>query len=131
MKDIYYDIKGFFRAVWKFRKELAKYRNWDYYYGLKLYSATLIDLADAIEKYSSEIEEDKLLKTRDMRRLNVLLNAVLEDEYLEKCGFDSSVPFYSHKTKGNSVALEKARLLKEEDLKELSELFIKFEEWWY
>lgn len=113
MKDIYYDIKGFFRAVWKFRKELAKYRNWDYYYGLKLYSATLIDLADSMEKHSLEIKEDKSLKIRDMRRLNTLLNTVLEDEYVEKYGFD------------------KARFSKEKDLKELGELFIKFEHWWY
>ena len=45
-KSLYYSLSYF----WDFRKEIWKFRTWDYRYNLKLFSRSIEPTADAIEK---------------------------------------------------------------------------------
>ena len=57
-KSLYYSLRNF----WSFRKEIWRYRTWDYRYNLNLFARSIELTADGIEKYG--IEEPVMKENR-------------------------------------------------------------------
>jgi hypothetical protein len=86
-KDLYSDWKNGIKNLIKFRKLIWMHRDWDYAYILKTLQFQLKILADGIEKYAHEVDEDRLPKIAKMRETIELINNHLDDNYAERCGY--------------------------------------------
>ena len=79
-----YDMPGFFRNLWMFRKDLYNYR---WYSGqnavLPFMKTALTDMADKIDKRGWEVEHSKSKKLDKMRRAAYLMERFIEDDFLE------------------------------------------------
>ena len=63
-KSLYYSLRNF----WSFRKEIWRYRTWDYRYNLNLFARSIELTADAIEKYGIEEPVMKEKRINAMRK---------------------------------------------------------------
>jgi hypothetical protein len=79
-----YHIPNFFRNIWLFRKELFKFRWYDYNYTLEMFSRSISIMENGIDKKSHEVLESKNLKLNQMRRAIEILNNLKEFNYIEK-----------------------------------------------
>jgi hypothetical protein len=77
-----YNLPYFFRNIWSFRRELYRFRSWDYQFNQDLFSRSLELAADGMEKYGREVDETRLKKVAMMRRAAALLRN-REDEIYE------------------------------------------------
>lgn len=78
-----YDLWWFFRNIFNFRKELYLFRSWDYTYTLGMLSKSLELQLNSLEKYSNEVDEDKLPKIEKIKRAIELINIDMDDKYLD------------------------------------------------
>lgn len=78
-----YGIPRFFKNLWYFRNELYEFRSWDYTYNLILFGKSLKKTADTVEKYGLEIDETRLKKVAQMRRVIELIDRISEGSYIE------------------------------------------------
>lgn len=76
----YYPIRQFVNNIWKFRKELSNFYDWNYDLGLFRKTIELNKLA--IEKYAHEVPESRLKKLAKMERVIYLLKLFEEDYFL-------------------------------------------------
>lgn len=86
--DYRYNIEHFFRNTWKFRKELATHRDYDFHYSLMLLSKSLKTQLFGIETKSYEVDEDRLPKIERLKRCIFLLDRIIEDDYNTIVGVD-------------------------------------------
>ncbi len=68
-----YNMPYFFKNIWSFRRELYRFRTWDYQFNQDLFSRSLELTADGMEKYGREVDESRLKKVAMMRRAAELL----------------------------------------------------------
>ena len=147
MKDLYHDIKWFFRNLIKYRKFLINFRPWDSIYSLNIYAETIKDLRENIIKHSQEVEESRNIKTKEMEHLTTIIESVVENDYAERCGYDHNWEFkyYTGKSKyfevkdtateeqriHNNEAIDRANLLREKEWGQLVKLIGTSRKWWY
>lgn len=78
---IRWDFWNFFKNVWKFKKQLLKYREHDAYYSLQIFQRSLEILLDDMKKYN--YHETKNLKIQKLERTIELLNWHTKDLFIE------------------------------------------------
>ena len=78
-----YDLPNFFRNIWLFRKELIRFRWYDYSYTLEMFTRCLIIMEKNIDEKGYEVPETKNLKLKKMRRAIEILKNIEEFEYIE------------------------------------------------
>lgn len=78
-----YKLPMFFKNVWFFRKELWKFRSWDYSFNLMMLRRSLEKTVNTIEFYGMEVDVSRMKKVEKMKRVIELLSHIREDSYLE------------------------------------------------
>ena len=89
---VYYpwlDFKRGVKNLWAYRKIVWGMGDFDYSYVLRMKKFQLERLLKTLEN-GHEIESDRNPKLEDIRRCIELLNNILEDNYDERCGYDSN-----------------------------------------
>ena len=82
LKDkYYYPTRQYLKNIWKFRKELSNFYDWNYDLGLFRKSIELNKYA--IEKYANEESTSRLKKVRKMERAIYILKCFEEDNFIE------------------------------------------------
>jgi len=106
-----YDIIRFFKNIIRFRKELLTFNKWDYTYNLQIFKRSIELSADYIEKYSYEIDTNKIKKIQKMRRVIELINNHIDWNYKEIAEKElnyksiSNIKFVSTDDNTNSVVM--------------------------
>jgi hypothetical protein len=80
---IIYDIPYFFKNFWRFKKELWRYREWDYNFVLKMWRTSLFYLCEYIDKEGLEINETRIKKVYYMKRALFLMDCIINDTFVE------------------------------------------------
>lgn len=78
-----YKIPMFFKNVWFFRKDLWRFRTWDYTFNLSLFKRSVEGLVDRIEFKGWEIDESRLKKVAKMKRVIQILDNIESYSYIE------------------------------------------------
>jgi hypothetical protein len=78
------DLPYFLENIWFFRKELYKFRSWDYSYNLEMFRRSLEKTVNTIEFHGNEIDGPRLKKVEKMKRLIQLLNNIRTDDYISQ-----------------------------------------------
>jgi len=78
-----YKIPAFFKNVWFFRKEMWRFRSWDYSFNLQLLSRSLEKTVHTIEYYGMEVDLSRMKKVQKIKRAIELMNNLRTDSYIE------------------------------------------------
>lgn len=73
-ETIRYNIPNFFKNLWFFRKEIYKYRTWDYHYSLLMLKRSLEGLEKSIRIKGDEVDETRLPKIEKIQRAIKIIN---------------------------------------------------------
>jgi hypothetical protein len=151
-EDCYYNTKRgignlfrYFRVVWGMVP-------WDSHSIYEMMKFQITILCNNIEKYGHEIDENRIPKIKDMRRCIEILDNIIEDKYMDLCGYDNNYKIIWKPTKkedkknfklyemtsdatkeqekNNSRAIKESFELEEKELKELFDLMKKSGGWW-
>jgi hypothetical protein len=145
-EDLYYNTKWYFWALFKYHKVVKQMRPWDASYIFQMMRFQLEILLPQIEN-GNEVDESRLEKVKDIKRLIELLNNHINDDYFERCGFDYNFDFNfvdtddnnlvelkttetEEQSKKNSKVVEDAYELEKAEMKEISKLITKMPSWW-
>lgn len=79
-----YKIPMFFENVWYFRKELWRFRSWDYTFNLMMLSRSLEKTAHTLEFHGWEIEETKNKKVEKIKRVIEIIKSLEESNYIKR-----------------------------------------------
>ena len=79
-----YKIPMFFENVWYFRKELWRFRSWDYTFNLMMLSRSLEKTAYTLEFHGWEIEETKNKKVEKIKRVIEIIKSLEESNYIKR-----------------------------------------------
>lgn len=77
------DIPSFIKNVWFFRKELWRFRWWDYSFNLDIFRRSLEKTSKELEVRGNEIDETRLKKVAKINRVIELLGHIRSDLYIE------------------------------------------------
>jgi hypothetical protein len=78
------DLPYFFENIWFFRKELYKFRSWDYSYNLDLLRRSLEKTVNTIEFHGHEVDKSRMKKVEKINRTIQLINNIRSDEYVNQ-----------------------------------------------
>jgi hypothetical protein len=118
--------------IWFFRKELYKFRSWDYSFNLDLFRRSLEKTVNTIEHYGNEVDESRLKKVEKMKRAIYLLNRIKEDNYIKdaqtELGEIKNSDWFNREDtpeekKHNREVFNRAHELENEEWKELWSIF--------
>lgn len=79
-----YKIPMFFKNVWYFRKELWRFRSWDYTFNLMMFSRSLEKTVHTLEFHGWEIEETKIKKVEKIKRVIQIIKSLDESNYIKR-----------------------------------------------
>lgn len=79
-----YKIPMFFENVWFFRKELWRFRSWDYTFNLGLFKRSLEKTSHTLEFYGHEIEVSRIKKVEKIKRVVELINNIQKGDYVNR-----------------------------------------------
>ena len=79
-----YKIPMFFKNVWYFRKELWRFRSWDYSFNLMMLSRSLEKTVHTLEFHGWEIEETKNKKVEKIKRVIEIIKSLEESNYIKR-----------------------------------------------
>ncbi len=79
-----YKIPMFFENVWYFRKELWRFRSWDYTFNLMMLSRSLEKTSHTLEFHGWEIEETKNKKVEKIKRVIEIIKSLEESNYIKR-----------------------------------------------
>jgi hypothetical protein len=79
-----YKIPMFCENVWFFRKQLWRFRSWDYSFNLHLFSRSLEKTAHTLEFYGYEDEISKMKKVAKIKRVIEIINSINESLYVDR-----------------------------------------------
>jgi hypothetical protein len=77
-----YDTPRFFRNLWKFRKVLWNHQWWDYRFTLETLHTSLSIMEKGMSTKGWEVRETREKKVEKMRRVILLLQHKLDDDYI-------------------------------------------------
>ena len=81
---IRYKIPQFFENLWYFRKELWRFRSWDYTFNLMMLGRSLEKTVHTLEFYGNEIDETRLKKVDNIKRVIEIIKALDESNYIDR-----------------------------------------------
>jgi len=143
--------RNFKRSLWALRKYFkitTKMVPWDYSSILNMMKFQVEILSDYIEHQGIEVDEDRIPKVERMKRFIELANNKIEDNYAERCGYDSDYGFDFIPVMGNEKlsqlvstapkeveeknkkALDDSHKLEEKEWDEMFELLKDMRSWW-
>ena len=145
-EDLYYNIKWYFWALFKYHKVVKQMRPWDACYIFKMMKFQLETLLPQIENGYEE-DKSRLEKVKDIKRLIELLGNHINDDYVDRCGIDHNFKFdfvdtddkdlvelktteTEEQSVRNSKAVKDAFELEKTEMKEISKLITKMPSWW-
>ena len=79
-----YKIPMFIENLWFFRKELWKFRSWDYTFNLFLFKRSLEKTAHTLEFYGHEVDGPRMKKVNKIKRVIELINNIDEGRYISR-----------------------------------------------
>ncbi len=79
-----YKIPYFVENVWYFKKELWEHRSWDYSYSLAMLRRSLNKLANTLEFYGWEVEDSRMEKVKNIKRVIYLIDNIREGDYIKQ-----------------------------------------------
>ena len=88
IEDLYYNIKGGIKSFIKYLPIVWEMRDWDYIYLFQMMKFQLNLLLKTIKK-GHEIDETRIPKEKDIQRCIILLDNLIKDDYMERCGYES------------------------------------------
>ena len=77
------NISNFCKNLFRFRKSLWTFRNWDFTHNLEIFKQSLILTAKCIE-YGYEVDEDRIPKHKRMLKAIELLNNIVAHNYIDQ-----------------------------------------------
>lgn len=81
---IRYKIPQFFENLWYFRKELWRFRSWDYIFNLMMLGRSLEKTVHTLEFYGNEIDETRLKKVQKIKRVIEIIKSLDESDYIDR-----------------------------------------------
>lgn len=133
MKKIIIEIRCAIISIknfWRFRKELWRFRDWDYIYTLSLFRKGLEQMVVAIERgYEEEVSRGK--KVEKMKRVIELINHIENDTFIEQAekelGYEMNHDYWMKSepeeiTKANRAISHKSWGIEESEWRELWEI---------
>lgn len=91
---IIYDFWYIFKNFWRFKKEIIRYRPWDYTYSLSLFRKGLEGLHYNILYYGIEIDSERLKKLEKIQRAIELIKYHEDDLFLELAEKELGYEYY-------------------------------------
>ena len=79
-----YKIPMLIENIWFFRKELWRFRSWDYSFNLQLLSRSLEKTANTLEFYGHEVDESRLKKVAKIKRAIEIIQSMEESDYIDR-----------------------------------------------
>lgn len=79
-----YKLPMFFENFWYFRKELWRFRSWDYSFNLMILSRSLEKTVHTLEFHGWEIEETKNKKVEKIKRVIEIIKSLEESNYINR-----------------------------------------------
>tara|TARA_R110000796_G_scaffold159388_3_gene276187 strand:- start:12103 stop:12603 length:501 start_codon:yes stop_codon:yes gene_type:complete len=121
---------------WKFRKEIAEFRDFDYCYNFRLFHKSLEMTAHAID--NRELVESHIVKASSIKRYIELWERIEEDNYLEQAGRDwekdnslsDDKTIFKYTSEENAEFFRKAKIYKDNDFRKMLEAFKDYQRWW-
>lgn len=77
-----YKIPVFFKNLWYFKKELWKFRDWDYSFNLSIFASSLEKTAYRFEFHGHESDESRLKKVEKIKRVVQIIKNLNENNYV-------------------------------------------------
>lgn len=77
-----YKLPMFFKNIWYFRKELWRFRGWDYTFNLEIFGRSLEKSVHTLEFYGHEIDLTRLKKVEKMKRVIQIIKNVNDSNYV-------------------------------------------------
>lgn len=93
IKDVYYDIKWTIINLFSYYKIVSKMRPWDYMYITEMMEFQLKLLHNSI-KNGYEIDETRIIKENNIKRVLELLRNLHDCNYYERCGYIRNAMIY-------------------------------------
>lgn len=78
-----YKIPMFFKNVWYFRKELWRFRGWDYTFNLDIFARSLEKTAHTLEFYGHEVDGPRFKKVEKIKRVITIIKNLDESNYID------------------------------------------------
>jgi hypothetical protein len=85
----WYDFRRGVKNLWNYKKVVWNTGDFDYAYILRMQKFQLERLLKVLEN-GNEVDEYRLPKVEDIKRCIELINNQLEDNFAERCGYDTS-----------------------------------------
>mgnify|MGYP006270727045 CR=1 FL=1 len=79
-----YKIPMFLENLWYFRKELWRFRSWDYTFNLLILKRSLEKTANTLEFYGNEVDGPRMKKVNKIKRVIELINNIDEGHYISR-----------------------------------------------
>jgi len=124
-----YNIPAFIRNINSFRKELWKFRSWDYSFNLRLLRRSLELTRDTLQTYGKEVYEYRSQKIQMMNRAIILLSNVSSNNYIQTAEYELGIKLNhdylfepdepQHITDSNNKIFDRAHEIEREQWKEL------------
>ena len=77
-----YKIPMFFENLWFFKKELWRFRSWDYTFNLNLFARSLEKTVHTLEFHGNEIESTRLKKVEKIKRVIQLIKNMDDNNHI-------------------------------------------------
>lgn len=77
-----YKLPTFFKNIWYFRKELWRFRGWDYTFNLSLFARSLEKSANTLEFHGHEVDVSRMKKVAKMKRVIEIIKNLDESNYI-------------------------------------------------
>lgn len=74
----------FIKNVWRFRKELSNFQDWDYNFNLDLFKKSLQFTHDYMKKDGLEVDEDRLPKVEIMQEVIDAIDKVSYHDFIDE-----------------------------------------------
>lgn len=96
LSDIFYNFKQSLRSLRMFFNTIWNFRSFDYHYTLEVLSVCLKMQLEDFRKETNfqEVDETRLPEEAKIERCLQLLSNIKEDNYRERCGYDSNYEVY-------------------------------------
>jgi hypothetical protein len=119
-------IRQFFISLgnfWYFRKEIWRFRPWDYTFQLKLWRKSLIPLRDSILN-GYEVRDTRMMKVEAIQEAIDLLDRIIDDEYIDIAELELGINFSDAIPASEAMkVINRSKELAERDWKRLWRIF--------
>jgi hypothetical protein len=119
-------IRQFFISLgnfWYFRKEIWRFRPWDYTFQLRLWRKSLIPLRDSILN-GYEVRDTRMMKVEAIQEAIDLLDRIIDDEYIDIAELELGINFSDAIPAAEAMqVINRSKELAERDWKRLWRIF--------